>query len=90
MKPRPQRVLVPETVFDQRIAMAIERGKLADLLSDDPEKFSHRALGRIIGVLEKTSPFKAAMASESIKSSFLNVLVKGAKKQAGVLTDLFT
>jgi len=90
MKPRPQRVLVPETVFDQRVAMAIERGKLVDLIFDDPEKLSHRALGRVISVIEKTSPFKAAMASESIKSSFLNALVNGAKKQAGDLSDIFT
>lgn len=90
MKQRSQRVLVPETIFDQRVAMAIERGKLADLLFDDPEKLSHRALGRLIRVLEKSSPFKAAMASESIKSSFLNVLVKGAKKQAGTLTNIFS
>lgn len=90
MKPRAQRILAPETIFDQRVAMAIERGKLADLLFDDPEKLSHRALGRLISVIEKSSPFKAAMASESIKSSFLNLLVKGAKRQTGNLTDLFT
>lgn len=90
MKPRPQRVLVPETIFDQRVAMAIERGKLADMLFDDPEQLTHRALGRIIGVMEKTSPFKALMASDSIKSSFLNVLVKGAKIQAGRLTEVLT
>lgn len=90
MKPRPQRVLVPETIFDQRVAMAIERGKLADMLFDDPEKLSHRALGRIMGVMERTSPFKALMASDSIKSTFLNVLVKGAKIQAGGLASYLT
>jgi len=90
MRSRPQRVVVPETVFDQRVAMAIERGKLADMLFDDPEKLSHRALGRVISVLEKTPPFKAAMALESIQSSFLEALVKGAKKQAGGLAELFT
>lgn len=90
MKPRQQRVLVPETIFDQRVAMAIERGKLAEMFFDDPEKLSHRALGRLIGMLERTSPVKAAMASESIKSTFLKMLVSGAKKQAGVFTDYFT
>lgn len=90
MKPRAQRILAPETIFDQRVAMAIERGKLVNLLFDDPEKLSHRALGRLISVVEKSSPFKAAMASESIKSSFLNLLVKGAKRKTGNLTDLFT
>jgi ferredoxin len=90
MKPRARRIIAPETIFDQRVAMAIERGKLADLFFDDPEKLSHRALGRLTNLLEKSAPFKAAMASESIKSSFLNVLVKGAKKQSGDLADQFT
>lgn len=90
MKSRPQRVLVPETVFDQRIAMALERGKLADLLFDNPERLSQRAVGKVIGVLEKTSPFKAAMARNSLKSSFLDALVKGARKKAGDLTDTLT
>lgn len=90
MSSRPQRILAPETIFDQRVAMAIERGMLADMLFDDPEKLSHRALGRLIGVLEKSSFFKAAMALESVKSSFLDMLVRGAKKQSGVLTDYFS
>ena len=90
MKPRPQRVLVPETIFDQRVAMAIERGKLADMLFDDPEKLSHRALGRIMGVMEKTSSYKALMASEAINSFFLKALVKGAKIQAGGIAKVLT
>jgi len=87
MKSRPRRVLVPETVFDQRVAMAIERGKLSDLLFDDPGKLSHRAMGRLVRLLESSPPFKAAMAKESIKSSFLNIMVKGAKKSAGDLAE---
>ena len=90
MKYRPQKVLVPETVFDQRISMALERGKLADLLFDNPERLSQRALGKVIGALEKTTPFKAAMARESLKSSFLDALVKGARKKAGDLADTLT
>ena len=89
MRSRPQRVLVPETVIDQRVAMAIERGRLADLLFDDPGRFSHRALRRIMRVLEKSPPFKAAMAAESVRSSFLRTVVRGAKRAAGDLTDLF-
>jgi ferredoxin len=87
MKSRPQRVIVPENVFEQRISMALERGRLADMLFDNPERLSQRALGKIIGALEKTAPFKAAMARESIKSSFLDALVKGAMKKAGDLSD---
>jgi ferredoxin len=90
MKSRSQRVLVPETVFDQRVMMAIERGKLADMIFDDPEKLSHRALGRILGALEKTAPVKAMMAAQSLNSSFLKGIVKEAKKKSGVLADIFS
>ncbi len=88
MKARPQRVVVPETVFEQRIAMAIERGKLADLIFDDPERLSHRALGKIIGALEKLPPFKAAMAVESVKSACLAAVVKQAKKHVPEVTNI--
>lgn len=90
MVSRPQRILVPETIFDQRVAMALERGKLAEMLFDAPEKLGPRALGRLVSIVEKSSVFKVAMASEPIKSSFLTLLVKGAKKQGGVLTDYFS
>jgi len=77
MKPRAHRVFTPETTFDRLVAMAIERGKLADLLFEDPRKLSHRALGRIIGVLEKTAPYRAVMAVKPLRSAFFNALVGG-------------
>lgn len=88
MTARPRRVLVPETVFDQRVLMAIERGKLADLLFDDPGRLGHRALGRILGALERTAPFKAAMAVAPLRSAFLSTIVAAGKRQAGDLADL--
>jgi len=90
LKSRDQRVLVPETVFDQRVMMAIERGKLTDLIFDDPEKLSHRALGRILGALEKSNPFKAVMAAQSLNSSFMKRIVKKAKNKAGDLTNILS
>jgi len=89
-KPRARRVLTPETMFDRMVAMAIERGKLADLLFDDPERLSHRALGRIVAVLEKSPPFKAAMAIRPLRSAFLNTIVKGAVQRAGELSEILT
>ena len=87
MKSRSQRALVPENVFDQRVMMAIERGNLAELIFDDPGKLSHRALGRILGALEKAAPVKAVMAAQSLNSTFLKGVVKVAKKRAGGLAD---
>jgi len=82
MKPRAKRVFTPETTFDRIVSMAIERGKLANILFDDPERLSHQALGRIISVLEKSPPFKAAMAIEPLRSTFLSKLVKGASRSS--------
>ena len=82
MKPRAKRVFTPETTFGRIVSMAIERGKLANILFDDPERLSHRALGRIVSVLEKSPPFKAAMAIEPLRSTFLSTLVKGTRRSS--------
>jgi ferredoxin len=88
MKPRPQRVYTPETIFDKRISMAIERGKLSHLIFDSPERLSHRAMGRVITVLEKSPPFKAAMAVRSLRSKFLSALVARAARDSGELAEI--
>ena len=90
MKPRPQRVFTPEAVFDRLVLMAIERGKLAELIFDSPEKLSHRALGRILHVLERTSLFKAVVAIAPLRSVFLRALVHGAKKRTGPVGEAAT
>ena len=90
MRPRPQRVLVPETVFEQMVAMAIERCKLADFIFDDPERLSHRALGKVVGALEKLPPFRAAMAVDSVKSAFLAAVVKQGKKRMPDIANIST
>ena len=90
MKPRIQRVYTPETIFDRFVSMAIERGKLADLIFEEPERLSHRAMGRIIHVLENSSPFKAAKSVKPLRSVFLNAVVKGLKKKTGELTEVIS
>jgi NAD-dependent dihydropyrimidine dehydrogenase PreA subunit len=85
MKPRAKRVFTPETAFDRVVSMAIERGKLANIVFDDPERLSYRALGRVVNILEKSPPFKAAMAIEPLRSSFLKAVVKGAKRTSGAV-----
>lgn len=77
-QPRAQRVYTPETMYDRVIAMALERGKLADLIFAHPEKLSHRALKRIIHVVEKSPPFQAALAIAPLKSAFLEGIVRAA------------
>jgi ferredoxin len=88
MRPRPSRILVPEDVFEQRVMMAIERRRLAELIFDDPGRLSHRALSRVAAALERTAPVKAWMAAQSLNSAFLKGIVKVAKKRLGPVTGL--
>lgn len=80
MKSRPKRVFVPETTFDRMVNMAIERGKLANFIFDDPSRLSHRALGRVATLIERSSPVKALLAIKPIRSVFCSTIVARAKK----------
>ncbi|NIA15703.1 MAG: 4Fe-4S dicluster domain-containing protein [Nitrospiraceae bacterium] len=79
MRSRERRVFTPEDVFDRVVNMAIERGKLSGLLFENPEQLHHRALARVISILEKSPPWKAAMAIKPLKSAFLNRLIEKAR-----------
>ncbi len=79
MRPRERRVFTPETLFDRYVAMAIERGKLADLVFENPDSLTHQALGRILQALERTPTYKALMAIQPLRSVFLSGVVAAAK-----------
>ncbi len=55
--------------------MAIERGVLPNLIFDNNALFSHRALAAILGVILKLPPIKQSMASEQMKSRYLERLI---------------
>ncbi len=80
---REQRVLTPETAFDRIVTMAVERGKLGDLLLDNVEGWSAQALGRVVKILEKTPAPQAINAIRPLKSVYLRAIIRGAKAGAG-------
>jgi len=55
--------------------MAIERGKLQNLIFDNAALSSHRAMAAILGVILKMPPIKQAMASRQMKSRYLEALI---------------
>jgi ferredoxin len=79
MVPREKRVFTPETTFDRVVTMAIERGKLGDMLLDNVEGWTPHALARILNVIEKTPVRTAIMAIKPLKSVYLTALVHGIK-----------
>ena len=54
--------------------MAIERGKLQNLIFDNHVLQSHRALAAVLGVILRLPPIKQILASQQIKSRYLETL----------------
>jgi len=88
MKSRRKRVFTPESVFDRVALMAVERGKLAELIFDGTQRPSHRALGRIVALLERVGTFKAALAIKPLRSAFLRRAVRDARKRIGAVSEI--
>lgn len=79
LESRPQRVLTPVNGTHRAVVMAIERGKLQNLIFDNRVLWSHRALAAVLGVILKMPPIKQAMASEQMKSRYLVSLLQRTK-----------
>ncbi len=79
MKKRPRKIISPVTSTHRVVLMAIERGKLQNLIFDNRVLFSHRALAAILGVILKLPPVKRLMASEQMRSRYLVSLLERLK-----------
>ena len=71
----PQRVITPVNSTHRVVVMAVERGKLQNLIFDNQVLWSHRALAAVLGVILKLPPLKQAMASQQMKSRYLEALI---------------
>ncbi|MFA5182627.1 MAG: 4Fe-4S binding protein [Syntrophales bacterium] len=83
LKERPQRVIPPLNAVHQAVVMAIERGKLQNLIFDNHALMSHRFMAAILGAILKLPPVKQLMASEQVKSRYLEALLRRAGMSAG-------
>jgi ferredoxin len=75
LKLRAKRDITPVDSTERIVLMAVERGKLQNLIFDNHSLWSHRALAAILGAILKLSPIKQAMATEQFRSRYLNALV---------------
>jgi ferredoxin len=79
LKSRPERVITPLNSTHKAVLMAIERGKLQNLIFDNQALASHRAMAAILGVILRLPPLKQAMASRQMKSRYLQTLIERLK-----------
>jgi len=75
LKTRSARVITPLDGTHRVVMMAIERGKLQNLIFDNHVLWSHRALAGVLGVILKLPPIKQVLASRQIKSRYLETLI---------------
>jgi formate hydrogenlyase subunit 6/NADH:ubiquinone oxidoreductase subunit I len=76
---RPERVITPLDSTHKAVLMAIELGKLQNLIFDNQVLMSHRAMAAVLGVILKLPPLKQAMGSRQIKSRYLETLIARLK-----------
>jgi ferredoxin len=76
LRSRKERVITPVNSVHRIVIMAIERGKLQNLIFDNQVMFSHRAMAAVLGVILKLPPLKQALASQQFKSRYLASLIR--------------
>ncbi len=79
LESRPGRVITPLDSTHKAVVMAIERGKLQDLIFDNRALSSHRAMAAVLGVILRLPPLKQALASKQVKSRYLEALIRKLK-----------
>jgi ferredoxin len=70
------RRLTPLDGAHRAVLMALERGKLQDLVFDNRLLWSHRALAAFLGAILRLPPVKRLAATEQVRSRYLEALVR--------------
>ncbi|MCE1195824.1 4Fe-4S dicluster domain-containing protein [bacterium] len=79
LAPRGKRVITPVNSAHRTVLMAIERGKLQNLVFDNHALESHRAMAAVLGVILRLPPARQIMASRQMKSRYLDYLFSHAR-----------
>ncbi len=73
---RPERVITPLDSTHRVVEMAIERGKLADLIVNEQALRSHRAMAAILGVILALPPIKQVLANRQLRSRYVEAMIR--------------
>jgi ferredoxin len=76
LRERGPRQLTPLDGAHRAVLMALERGKLQDLVFDNRLLWSHRALAALLGAILRLPPAKRLLATEQVRSRYLEALVR--------------
>jgi ferredoxin len=76
LQSRPARVITPVNTVHRVALMAIERGQFQNLFFDNHALTSHRAMAAILGAFLKLPPAKRVLASQQVRSKYLEALAR--------------
>jgi ferredoxin len=73
---REEQIITPVNSVHRIVLMAIEKGKLQELIFDNQAFGSHRVMAAVLAVILKLPPIKQMMASKQMKSIYLEKLLQ--------------
>ena len=76
LEPREERVITPVNSVHRTVLMAVERGKLQNLIFDNQTLASHRALAAVLGAILKLPAVKQALARRQMRSRYLDRVMR--------------
>ncbi|PKM95229.1 MAG: (Fe-S)-binding protein [Firmicutes bacterium HGW-Firmicutes-1] len=75
LETREKKIITPANSVHRIVVQAIEKGMLQELIFDNKALFSHRAMAAILAAILKLSPVQKIMASQQMKSVYLDKLL---------------
>lgn len=75
---RKQRVIHPENTFQRVILQSLEQGTLQNLLFTNPQSITHKFMRGFVGGFLRLPPVRKALISDTLRSSFLDFMSRGA------------
>lgn len=75
LKRRQEEIITPLNSVHRTVMMAIEKGKLQNLIFENQAFASHRAMAAVVSAILKLPPIKQIMASKQMKSRYLEKII---------------
>jgi len=79
LEKREEKIITPVNTVHRIVLMAIEKGKLQELIFDNQAFASHRAMAAVLSLILKLPPVKKMMASKQMKSIYFDRLLSKIK-----------
>ncbi len=87
MERREELMHTPEDSFERVVRMALDTGKLQNLLFDNQHLWTHKMLQRFVGVILNLGPIRGRMADHQLQSRFIKRARKiAARRKRKIIT----